>query len=768
MMTGCGMSRFLEDDEYVLKENKFIITTNDTSANMDYIKDALKGVENYAVQNGNKKILGTRVAMIFYTFSSPEKDNWLNRFIRKNGEAPVVLDPLSAQQTANQIENLLATKGCFESNVTYNIEPIRNRDARANYIINATRRYQIEDVKYHSRNDFIKTHLNDIEAGSLIKKGDCYDQDILSAERDRIAEFLQNEGYFYASNELIRFLIDTTYSNQHLLSIDILINEPADGAPLKKYYVGDVTIYPDPTEGETDTLIYNNKLRSRDVSYKFVYGKEMALTPKIVSQSMMLFPGRPYRPRSITNSYNNLLSLHNFKYIDIKFEPRPDSSNLVDAHVRLLTSTKRKLSASLELSNASSMGSGLTNNFLTSGNMGVETILEYQNKNLWGGAELLKVDASLLVELPKLILKNGASEFHEMFSAFETGMNASLDIPQFLLPFTSNITWQRARPHTIISLGADYQYRNYFERILGNISYGYSWRHNRQVQHQIIPIEITYVKFLSLDEDFLQRLQGVSDLRLKYQYSDHYVMAARYNYIYNNQQFGTRTNFNYFNATIETAGNLLQGLSLLTDGPVDANGVRQLFGVPYSQYVRLNIDAKRYFYHGNNSTFVARVLAGLGLPYANSQSMPYEKSFYGGGPTTMRAWQLRRLGPGGHNTSSGDILERVGDIQLVINLEERFPISGIFEGAVFTDIGNVWLMRPSEEYPNGEFSFSKLYKELAVGIGAGLRLNISILTLRLDFGIPLYDPGYDTGLCWRLPYWKFNQIVTNIGINYPF
>ena len=104
----------------------------------------------------------------------------------------------------------------------------------------------------------------------------------------------------------------------------------------------------------------------------------------------------------------------------------------------------------------------------------------------------------------------------------------------------------------------------------------------------------------------------------------------------------------------------------------------------------------------------------------------------------------------------------------MLNLEERFPIVGVFEGAVFADIGNIWLMHESSEYPNGEWKWNRVMKELAVGIGLGLRLNISIITLRLDFAIPLYDPGYPEDSRWRLPHWKFNQIVTNFGIDYPF
>ena len=148
--------------------------------------------------------------------------------------------------------------------------------------------------------------------------------------------------------------------------------------------------------------------------------------------------------------------------------------------------------------------------------------------------------------------------------------------------------------------------------------------------------------------------------------------------------------------------------------------------------------------------------------------MPYEKSFFGGGPTTMRAWQLRHLGPGLYSNVDNPMAERVGDMTLVLNLEDRFHIASIFEGALFADIGNVWLTHESSEFEGGKFEAAKMLQSLAVGAGFGLRLKVSIITLRLDLAIPVYDPGYEPTHRWRPPYWKISQIVTNLGIDYPF
>ena len=501
----------------------------------------------------------------------------------------------------------------------------------------------------------------------------------------------------------------------------------------------------------------------------------MTIKPQTISRSLMIFPGMTYRPRYINDTYNSLLGLRNFKYINIDMMPSPastDSLPLVDAHIRLVGATQQKISLSIELTNASPLGSGdSTKNFFTGGNLGVETAIEYQHKNLFGGAELLKVKGSALFELPKLVFRNIGKSFYDNFSAFEAGLDISLDMPVFLLPFTRNIVFQRIKPHTLFSAGGSYQYRYYFERILANTSFGYTWSHSRRVSNQLLPIEMTFVRMLSLDDGFATRLSQINDLRLKYQYSSHFILDARYDYTFSNQQYGTRNDFTAFHFSIETAGNLLAAVATLSHAETDENNVRQILGVPYSQYIRAGMEATHYHYFGNKSSFVARFIIGTGIPYGNSVSMPYEKSFFGGGPTTMRAWQLRRLGPGSYHPGSGDQVadvERVGDLQLVMNLEGRFPIAGIFEGAVFADMGNVWLFRPSDQYPDGHIKLNSLPKEVAVGAGLGLRVTIAIATLRIDFGIPFYDPGYDEGQRWRPPHWRFNQIVTNFGINYPF
>ena len=771
----CGVKRYLTADEHILYKNQVDIHMADSSAITPDVEEATKNIRSYYLQKPNSKVFGIdqlRVGMTIYGLASPSNKTFLGNYLRRIGQAPVVYDENRARQTARQLSQLLQSKGCFGSTATFDTIAIKGKDIIIGYHLTATHRRIIDEIAYRTEKTEIAELLRKWAPEAKIKAGEPYDQEKIAAERNRLTTNLRESGYYLATPENITFIVDTTYSPT-TLSIDVAV----DSRHLNIHHINNIYIYPNSTAGlhshesHFDTLIYTYPTTNRLIDYQFIYDKPMSLRPATISRAMMLFPGMTYRPRYITSTYNSLLNLRNFKYINIEFTQSTASTDtlpLVDAHVRLINSTPQRISLSVELTNASPINLQDSNNLVTSGNLGIETSVEYRNNNLLGGAELLRIKSSLLLELPKFIFRNGSNSFHESFSTFEAGLDASLDIPIFLLPFTSNIVWQRIKPHTLLALGGSYQYHSYFERILANTSFGYTWNyHNNKHQHQLLPLEFTYVRILNLNDDFAQRINH--DLRMKYQYSSHFIMNTRYDYTYTNQQIGSRKNFLHLHLTAESAGNILSLANRIAGSPVDDNGIRQLFGVPFSQYLRLSGDITHYLYHGTKSAFVSRLMLGIGLPYDNSQAMPYEKSFFGGGPTTLRAWQLRRLGPGSYLHANSDYYEeRIGDLQLVINLEERFPIINILEGAIFADIGNVWLMHPSEQYPNGELQASRLLRDLAVGVGLGLRINISVATLRADFSLPLYDPGFGTDNAFRIPHWNIKQIVTNFGIGYPF
>ncbi len=782
-LNSCGVDKFISEGEYLLNKNRIEIDkTGLSSDESDDISEAISGIKSYLVQPANTSFLGMRYAMRIYCLSSATDSNWLNRFIRSQGEAPVIYNPQSAAQTARQMELLLESRGCFGSTVVFDTQIVADKKLNVVYRIKPTPRYRIGDVSFTSRNAEVQKILDGRKSETLIKSGDYYDQTTFSKERDAVSELLQNQGFYTAAKEAVYFRIDTTIGNR-TMNVDMRVRRITvynpDGTEqrvqLARYSIDKVYVYPEleslvnMNSIKFDTTVVDYFNRRDTVQYYFLTNRDMSIRPQTICRSLYISPGRLYRSRAVELTYSTLWALRNFKFADIEFVPSAKSSdtmNFLNARIRLMKNMQRSMSVSLELSNTSPLNTGNMDN---TGNFGLELGLGYQNKNLFGGAEFLNIKTSLAVELSKFaIFNNKGGDFYNLFSTFETGLDISLDIPTFLIPFNGYFSQQRIRPHTIFNLGVNYQYRIYFERFIANTAFGYNWQGSRYLKHQLLPVELTLVKFLNKDADFANTISNQSDLRLKYQYTDHLILNTRYNLVYSTQSFNTKKDFSYFSFGIESAGNLLHAVSSLSNAKTDSAGIYQIADIPFSQYVRMDFEWKRYFYFSARNNLVLRAAAGIGLPYLNSISMPYEKSFYGGGPSNIRAWRIRTLGPGGFVNTSGTKLERVGDISLTFNIEDRFKLFSIFEGAIFADAGNVWLLRESPEFPDGEFKFGKFLSQMALGAGLGLRANISILTLRLDFAVPIYEPGATPENRWTISDFSWRNIVTNFGIDYPF
>lgn len=788
-MTSCHVDKYLTPGEKVLRANKLAVTMADSSEVGDEIFDALANVQQYYLQKPNKKILFVPIMMRLYCTTLPSDSSKWAQFWRRQGEPPVLYDPISANRTATQLKALMHTKGCFNSQVKVDTIHDGQSFVKVKYNIVASQRRKIDEINFRSRQSDINMLLQDWKDGSLLKVGDYYDQQKLNDEQARLVDLLKNSGYYLATPSLVHFYVDTTYDSQRIsLLVTIRAQDKLDDpntqqyATLQKYRIDNIYIYPNVStelgnNKHFDTLRYDYSNRRGNTIYNFIHDKKISPNPRTISQSMFIFNHMNYRPKIVTNTSNSLFGLHNFKFVDIRFEESPnstDSNRLLDARIRLLNSTRHRMSLSFELTNASDFGSK-DNNIFTSGNLGLGTTVGYRNSNLFGGAEMLNIEGNLIFDFPKNVLTDKGLSFRNTFSNFESGSNVSLDLPSFLLPFSKSIIWQNNKPHTIIELNVNYLFRalsvpdlasdeindiNLERRRFGG-SFGYTWNHRQTSQHKLLPFNISYSKLLSGSEYYDYLAYVTSDPQFYYQAVDYVLLNSHYEYTYSNQRIGTRQNFNFLRLSAETAGNLLNGVNLLLNNGEVSNELT------FYQYLRMEGEFKRYFYWGRKSTLVLRGIGGVCIPYGHSSFIPYEKMFLGGGPTTMRGWALRHLGPGRTLTSETDFALGTGEIQLVMNVEHRFPIISTLEGALFTDIGNVWSYHELKT-ENGGFNHDEVLKGFAVDAGLGLRLNVSIITLRADLALPVFDPGYEVGNKWITDHFEWKKLVLNIGINYPF
>lgn len=791
-MASCSVDKFLQPGQRVLHGNKVEIYAADGSPAPDEVQEALDNVDKYITQQPNKRILWMRLGMRLYCSTSPTDTSCWGKFWRRQGAEPVVYSQDDVVRTEAQIKLVLHNKGCFHSMVKHDTLPRGTNEVDVIYKIYATQRRQIDELRYVCQQPELQTMLEESSGESLLKVHDYYDQDFMEQERVRIATLLHNAGYYRASVENVHFLVDTTYDSR-LLSIETSLRLPPDEKdsstfkPLRQYKIGNIYIYPNITtalnEMDTrhfDTLYSTVEQSFGTTNYVYVFNRRIMPSVNSINRSMMLWNGQLYSPVNVTNTTNNLFGLNNFKYVDVSFEESPqscDTAALLDAHIRLLNTQRHRLSFSLELTNASNYSKD--QNFFTSGNFGFDAAVGYQNRNLFGGAELLNVEAKLTVDLPKNVFSGGKKSFRDIFSTFEAGLNMTLDLPNFLIPFSNKIRLHNTRPHTLIGFNIDYQYRDLtmtydnmsqdvsLERIIWAGSFGYSWNQSRKLQHKLLPINLSYAHNISGGEYFAMLYLRTNDPQTLYQSLDYFLLNTHYEITFTNQTPGSRSNFCYLKGTVETAGNLVNAFDKMINGSQTGTiGVNDK--VTYYQYFLLDAEFKQYIHWGERCTLVLRALAGAGVPYGHSFTLPYEKQFVGGGPSTMRGWSMRHLGYGQYFSSNTSSPMGVGNVRLVCNVEQRFPIISTLEGALFVDAGNVWNHTSWGLAKGSKFIPSEILRGIALDAGLGLRLGISVFLIRFDFAFPLYDPGYYAPERWIGSHFSFKLLTINFGINYPF
>ncbi len=335
------------------------------------------------------------------------------------------------------------------------------------------------------------------------------------------------------------------------------------------------------------------------------------------------------------------------------------------------------------------------------------------------------------------------------------------------MPFSSDKLAQYADPNTIFTIAYNYQQRPDYTRSIFNGAFGYSWRQNQFKFHELNPMEINFVNIYNENPIFKARIDSLSDPLLRNSYRPHATTTTNYSFTFSNQRIKQAVDFSYLKVELESAGNILRGIMSASNAQKDELGNYRVFDVPFAQYLKYDIDFRHYFVFNKGSQLVFRIQHGMGYPLKNLGVLPFESSFFGGGANSFRGWNARTIGPGSLSEDL-NLSDQFGDIKIEVNLEYRFDIYRWFEGAIFADAGNIWLVKEDESRPGGQFTFKNFIKEFGVSLGAGLRLDFSFFVIRLDVGLPAYDPAQIEGERWILGTGRSKSAKFNLGIGYPF
>jgi outer membrane protein assembly factor BamA len=771
LLTGCSITHNVGEGEFLLDKNSVSIDRSNTGQkDLNFDPDEINGIIQ---QKPNKKLLWIfRPRVWVNSMTSKGKQTkfkkWLNRSL---GSEPVIFDTYMVDRSINQIEQYLDNYGYFYSRITSEVTR-KNKKASVKYCISLTRPYIIKNVYYKIQDSVLNDIVVQNQNNFLVKKHSIYNANLLDDDRYNITRHLRDNGYFYFSPEFIYYEVDSAFNN-HELDIYLNIEQvqvAGDTNPEliikenhNRYFINQISINPNFDPLLTDTsnmLVYRNPNPLKGINrYRFYYRDKLKIRPKAIRNSIFMEPLKLYSETSEKNTYKQLSSLSLFGYTSIEFWPLEENPIHSDT-------SKKYINCTINLTRRPVQSFSIETEGTTSGGqLGIAGNFVYQNLNIFRGGEVLTIKLTGGVEW-----QQGGRAHPDVFlffNTFETGAEASLDFPKFLLPVSQDRIPKLLRPRTTIKTGVNYQNRPDYERYVTNLSFGYNWRANEFVSHSLIPAEINSVSIFP-DSAFIKKIDDLNDPRLKNQYTDHFIMALKYSYIYNNQQRNKVKNFTFFRWDIETAGNFLGLINKISNTSTNENGEHTIFNIPYAQYIRSDVDFRKYFALDKDNTVVYRNYFGIGIPYGNSSGLPFEKGFYAGGASDMRGWNYRTLGPGSFKDTSGTYFERMGDIVLQANLEYRFPIYSFLKGAVFADFGNTWLLNSSSTFPGGKFEFSKFLGEIAIDGGVGARLDFSFFIFRVDAAIPLKNPAYPAGKRWQINSLMLKDVIWNFGIGYPF
>ncbi len=765
--TSCSVTKNFESTEYLLIKNRISVSDHHILP---------EELEPYIQQQPNNKFLGLfRSNIALYNLGSKGKNTKFKNWLRtKAGTAPVILDTSLATTSLKQMGLYLANKGYFNSTLTDTII-YDKRKAKVIYRIKLSHPYKIRKIKYAIPDSQIASFVYKDTARSLIRIGKNYDSYIFNDERTRITNNLLNNGFFRFSSNYIKYTIDTNLRNHQLDMTLEIINEVVPSMenfstwrliPHKRYFINKIYIYPDfdhviSFTGSYDTIVksYQSPVKGQPQNtYYFLNKSDFTVKPRTITQSVFISPLSPYNLDDVNQTYSQLSGLQVFKYINLQFRDVPEKEkkpepgkDVIDCHIELSRKPVQSFSITTDGTNSS-------------GAFGVQANLGYQNYNIFNGAQLLRLNLSGSMQMQA----SDGFEGNAFFNTFELGANAGLTFPQFLLPIKPEKLHKTFKPKTNINLGYNYQLQQHYNRHISNVTFGYSWRQKDQIQHMFNPIEVSLVKIYK-DDYFDSVISIQQDNRLKNQYTDHLVAGLKYTFTFNNQQINKSNDFVYIRSNFETGGNLLYLANELLYGSSTGQLPFKLFGLPFAQFIRPDVDFRYYNVLGNNFSMVYRFYGGIGIPYGNSSLLPFEKAFFAGGANGMRGWRMYSLGPGSYNNSEGSsTFNQIGDIQLEANIEWRFPLYAWIRGAFFVDAGNIWLLKESADLPGGQFIFSEFVSQIAMDFGVGLRFDFDFFIFRFDPAIPLRAPTYPEGDRWTFDKMQLKDIVWNFGIGYPF
>ena len=755
-----------------LKEGAFLYT----GAKIDIQNDSLskkakstleEGLESQLTPKPNSSFLGMRprVWVWNHTKEPTKEKGWTNWWKNKVGEKPVLLSDVDLEFNRSILENYAENKGYFNAKASY--ETIKkDKTAKIDYTVKPGAQYTISEIHFPTDSSIVNREIANLKDNSFLKSGNPFDLDVIKSERERIDERMKEKGFYYFHSDNIIVQADSTVSKNHQVELFVKLKDNTPKQAKEQWSINNVVVFPDYNlrdvrKGKYSVPMSEDSLKQYEYKdNEYIVDVNKKFKPRIFDRALYFDHGDLYNRADHNLTLNRLISLGVFKFVKNEFIVSDSLNQKFDVYYLL---TPRELQSlrleTLGRTNSANYGGGEVN-------------LNWTHRNFFRGAEQFKASVYGAFD----VQMGGAKDANNII---RVGANTQLSIPRIVAPFKFS-TSSAYVPKTNISLGYEYMARTQLYT-LNNFTgkFGYSWKENIRKEHNLNVIDITLVKPAKVTDKYWEQVNGnpekgiTANPSLGRVVEEQLIFGPTYTYTYTTTML-PKTNTFYYQGSLDLAGNLT---GLITGGNANNNNQKTIFGIPFSQYAKMEHDFRWYHKFGEKTSFASRIIAGVAYPYGNSEYIPFSKQFFVGGSNSIRSFRARTLGPGSYDLrtqTSSFYFDQSGDIKLEMNAEYRANVYKFFNVAAFVDAGNVWLVNENEDFPGGKFGKDWM-SEIAVGAGVGLRFDFSIMILRLDLAIPLRIPYYEKGDRWTFDKidfgdstWRKDNLIFNIAIGYPF
>jgi len=739
----CGVRSHLPPGTYLYKGAKYtIIKEKENKAKIKSIRSDLKSI---TAPVPNRTILGYPYRVAFWYFvGEPKKQSGFKYWLRNRiGEPPVLSTSLSIKANAENFQAYLENKGYFKTG-TGGDTTVRGYKVTANYKIDLGMPYMVNNFQWVV--DSSKTIGRDIgklpAKQNYIQKGKQYDLDDIKAERSRTDIFLKSNGYYYFSPDNIKAWVDSSIGN-HQLNIFFKLKEETPLAAITPQTIRSITLFPNYTlvYPPPDTAKINLKM------YDSIYIRDTLnkITPHALVRSVTYRPGSLYNLKTQNRTLNRFINMGVFKFVKNRYIGDIDTINPhhLDVYYYLTQLPKKSIQAEV--------GTFTKSNSFT----GAQASATWRNRNTFKGAEQLYLKTYGSFE-------SSGNDSLKKNNNFSLGAELSLLFPRFVTPFKIKES-NYFPPKTKFTFAYEWFRRqalytkNYFR-----VQYDLTWKETVNKEYSFSPISISYNTTSAYSAQYQALVNQVPILAQSN--LPEVIAGSFFNYTFHSVN-PKAANIFYLNTNLDLAGNLV-GLLNKSSAPYTA----KLFGVYYAQYAKADADFRYSRKLGDNTYWANRAIIGISFPHGNSSYLPFSKQFIIGGSSSLRGFLPRQLGPGRVQAQALQQLylpQVGGDYKLEMNTELRFPLVSKLRGALFVDAGNIWTRDTVLYGKDAQFS-GRFMNDLAVDAGFGIRIDVSILIIRLDIASPLREPYLPRGQEWNKNPFDTRRWVYNIAIGYPF